>query len=155
MFGFTKAGFDHKNARTKEQKELMQKIEHDGVCPFCRAHFEHYHPNPIIKENDSWLLTTNMSPYAGTKHHFFFVYTKEHKIKPSDMTREESADLFELIAWVTQEHDIAGGSFFMRFGEAGWNGSSVEHLHAHLVVGEKESEKTEGLRVKLGYKKKV
>lgn len=154
MFGFSKAGFDHNNARTIEQKELMKKIEDDGVCSFCREHFEAYHPNPILKENNSWLLTTNMSPYVGTTHHFFFVYTKEHKIKPSDMTREESADLFELISWVTTEHNIPGGSFFMRFGEAGWNGSSVEHLHAHLIVGEKESEDTEGLRVKLGYKKK-
>ncbi|MFT7507835.1 MAG: diadenosine tetraphosphate (Ap4A) HIT family hydrolase, partial [Acidimicrobiales bacterium] len=34
------------------------------------------------------------------------------------------------------------------------NGSSVEHLHAHLIVGQKKSENTEGLKVKLGYKNK-
>jgi len=155
MTGFTKSGFDHNNARTKEQQELMQQIEADGVCSFCYEHMAKYHPDPIIRENDSWLLTTNMSPYKGTKHHFFFVYKPSHKINPSDMTREESADLFELVSWVTQEHNIIGGSFFMRFGEAGWNGSSVEHLHAHLIVGEKQSDNTEALRVKLGYKNKV
>ena len=154
MKGFTKAGFDHKNVRTPEQKVLMKQIESDGVCSFCFEHFEKYHPEPIIKENGSWLLTTNMSPYDGTEHHFFFVYESSHKINPSDMTREESADLFELVSWVTKEHNIVGGSFFMRFGEAGWNGSSVEHLHAHLIVGCKEAEDTEKIKVKLGYKKK-
>jgi len=154
MTGFSNSGFDHNNVRTKEQQELMQQIEADGVCSFCYEHFQQYHPNPIIKENDSWLLTTNMSPYCGTTYHFFFVYKPAHKINLSDMSREESADLFELVSWVTKEHNISAGSFFMRFGEAGWNGSSVEHLHAHLVVGVKESENTEGLRVKLGYKTK-
>lgn len=152
MSGFSKAGFDHKNARTEEQKKLMQEIEVDGVCPFCYEHFKTYHPNPIIKENSSWLLTTNMSPYAGTSYHFFFVYKSSHKVYPQEMSREEHADLFELVSWVITEYSIAGGSFFMRFGEAGWNGSSVEHLHAHLIVGEKESVDTEGLKVKLAYK---
>lgn len=154
MTGFTKSGFDHGNARTKEQQELMKKIEADGVCSFCYAHFKKYHPEPVIKENDSWLLTTNMSPYEGTKYHFFFVYKPDHKINISDMSREESADLFELVSWVTTEHNIEAGSFFMRFGIGGYNGSSVEHLHAHLIVGEKQSEDTEALRVKLGYKNK-
>lgn len=154
MFGFSKAGFDHKNARTEEQKKLMAKIEADGVCPFCYEHFTKYHPNPIIKENDSWLLTTNMSPYEGTTHHFFFVYKTDHKVYPHEMTSQEHADLFALVSWVIQKYQIKGGSFFMRFGEAGWNGSSVEHLHAHLIVGVRESEETEGLKVKLGYKNK-
>lgn len=155
MSGFSNAGFDHKNARTEEQKRLMEKIEADGVCSFCYEHFTQYHPNPIIKENTSWLLTTNMSPYEGTTHHFFFVYKTGHKRYPHEMTRDEHADLFELVSWVIQEHNIIGGSFFMRFGEAGWNGSSVEHLHAHLIVGSRESETTEGLKVKLAYKNKT
>lgn len=152
MNGFSKAGFDHKNARTGEQKKLMKKIESDGVCSFCYENFTKYHPKPIIKENHSWLLTTNMSPYEGTTHHFFFVYKTSHKLYPHEMTRDEHADLFELVSWVIEEYNIKGGSFFMRFGEAGWNGSSVEHLHAHLIVGVQDSENTEGLKVKLGYK---
>lgn len=155
MTGFTKAGFDHKNARTEEQKKLMEKIEADGVCSFCYEHFSIYHPKPIIKENASWLLTTNISPYVGTTHHFLFVYKTNHKLYPHEMTRDEHADLFELVSWATKKYSIQGGSFFMRFGEAGWNGSSVEHLHAHLIVGAPESNDTEGLKVKLGYKNKT
>lgn len=152
--GFSKAGLDHGNARTKEQQELMRAIEKDGVCPFCAEHFRKYHPKPIIKETDSWFFTENMSPYEGTTQHFIFVYKKAHVTTPGEITSESRAELFELIDWAIREYDIRGGSFFMRFGEGGYNGSSVEHLHAQLLTGVKEGEDTEGLKVKLGYKKK-
>lgn len=152
---FSKAGLDHSNARTDEQKKLMQKIEADGVCPFCREYFLKYHPKPIIKETDSWFLTENMSPYEGTTKHFIFVYKPSHVISPTEITKESRAELFELIEWAITEYKIPGGTFFMRFGEGGYNGSSVEHLHAQMIVGEKSSNATESLKVKLGYKKKL
>ncbi len=151
MNDFSKAGLNHDEARTNEQKELMAQIEADGVCPFCEEHFRQYHPKPIIKETDSWFFTENMSPYEGTKHHFIFVYKKAHVISPTEITPESRAELFELIDWAIQEYDIVGGSFFMRFGEGGWNGSSVEHLHTHLIVGGKNTGESEKIKVKLGY----
>ncbi|MFT7507607.1 MAG: ATP adenylyltransferase [Acidimicrobiales bacterium] len=154
MSGFSKAGLDHTEARTDEQKDLMQQIEADGVCPFCAEHFAKYHPKPILKETDTWFVTTNMSPYEGTDYHFLFVYKPKHTNSPTDMTPEEGAELFTLIQDTIAEHNLPGGGFFMRFGEGGYNGSSVEHLHAHLIVGQKKSENTEGLKVKLGYKNK-
>ncbi len=151
---FSKAGLDHNEARTDEQKKLMAQIEADGVCPFCAEHFAKYHPKPILKETNNWFVTTNMSPYEGTTQHFLFVYKPIHTNNPSDVTPEASAELFSLVSEIVTEHNIPGGGFFMRFGEGGYNGSSVEHLHAQLVVGEQKSEETEGLKVKLGYKKK-
>lgn len=151
---FSNAGLDHDEARTKEQRELMAKIEADGVCPFCAEHFVKYHPNPILKETDTWFVTTNMSPYEGTDHHFLFIYKPKHTNALTDVSSTENAELLSLVSEIITEHNIAGGSFFMRFGEGGYNGSSVEHLHAHLIVGQKKSETTEGLKVKLGYKEK-
>ena len=150
---FSKAGLDHSEARTPEQKELMEKIEADGVCPFCAEHFKKYHPKPIIKETSSWFFTENMSPYEGTMQHFLFVYKNAHVTTPNEITAESRAELFELIDWAIQEYDMQGGAFFMRFGEGGYNGSSVEHLHAQLLVGVKKSEDTESLKVKLGFKR--
>lgn len=150
-----KAGLDHNEARTDEQKSLMAQIEADGVCPFCAAHFRKYHPKPIIKETDSWFLTENMSPYEGTTQHFIFVYKPAHISGPTEMTNESKAELFDLVSWVVSQYNIPGGSFFMRFGEGGYNGSSVEHLHAQLIVGVQKNEGTEALRVKLGYKKSI
>lgn len=147
------AGLDHKEARTQEQKKLMAQIEADGVCPFCEAHFRKYHPKPIIKETNSWFLTENMSPYEGTTQHYIFVYKPKHITFPSEMTEESRLELFDLVEWAIHEYNIPGGGFFMRFGEGGYNGSSVEHLHAHIISGVQKADDTEGLKVKLSYKK--
>lgn len=148
----TKTGLNHDEARTTEQKELMAQIEADGVCPFCAEHFRQYHPKPILKETDYWFVTENMSPYEGTSHHFLFVYKPSHANTLSSVSPAAGQDLFTLLAWVTQTHSIEGGSFFMRFGNMNWNGSSVEHLHAQLIVGKEKDESAEALRVKLAWK---
>lgn len=149
------ARLDHNEARTKEQKDLMAQIEADGVCPFCKEHFVEYHPKPIIKETDAWFVTTNMSPYEGTNHHFLFVYKTKHTNNITDLKPQESAELLSLASELVEENNISGGGFFIRFGQGGYNGSSVEHLHAHLIVGEEKSNGTEPLKVKLGYKQKT
>jgi diadenosine tetraphosphate (Ap4A) HIT family hydrolase len=146
------AGLNHDEARTPEQKKLMEQIEADGVCPFCSEHFTKYHPKPILKETDYWFVTENMSPYEGASHHFLFVYKPSHVNTLSSVSPEAGQDLFTLLAWVTETYSIEGGSFFMRFGDMNWNGSSVEHLHAQLIVGKKKDNTTEALRVKLGWK---
>lgn len=152
MNEFSKAGLNHKNARTDEQKKLMTKIEEDGVCPFCAEHFRRYHPKPILRENDYWFVTENMSPYEGSKMHFLFVYKPVHATHIEDISPESFADLLKHIQWVTATYGIEGGSFFVRFGNMQYNGSSVAHIHAQLIVGEKQSEGREAMRVKLGWK---
>ena len=147
------AGLNHNQARTDEQKNLMAKIEADGVCPFCEAHFRQYHPKPILKETGSWFLTENMSPYEGTTHHYIFVYKPAHITLPSELSPESRIELFDLVDWAVKEFNIIGGAFFMRFGDGDYNGSSVEHLHGQLISGVKKGDDSEGLRVKLSYKK--
>lgn len=146
------SGLNHNNARTDEQKKLMKKIESDGVCPFCAKHFIAYHPKPIHKETDYWFVTENMSPYEGTKYHFLFVYKPKHISSLATVSPEAGQDLFALLAYMTKKYAIKGGSFFMRFGDTEYNGATVEHLHAHLIMGTKHSEETSALRVKLGWK---
>lgn len=146
------AGLNHTEARTEEQKHLMAQIEADGVCPFCAEHFRTYHPKPILMETEYWFVTENMSPYEGTSHHFIFVYKPAHTSSPKDISPLGAQDLFALISSLTDTYHIDGGSFFMRFGDMAWNGSSVEHLHAQLIVGKKKDTNAEALRVKLGWK---
>ncbi len=143
---------NHENARTDEQKNLMQKIETDGVCPFCAENFTKYHPKPILKKTNFWFVTENMSPYEGTTTHIIFVYKPKHITLPSEMEEGAVADLFENINWATDKFNIKGGSFFIRFGNTNYNGSSVEHLHAHLLTGVEKNENTEGIKVKLALK---
>jgi len=150
MSDLNPSGLNMQNARTPEQVALMQKIIDDGVCPFCAEYFKKYHPKPIIKETEYWFFTENMSPYKGTKYHFLMVYKPSHVRKPSDVAPEALADLFVLANWAIEEYKIPGGSIFMRFGDTRYTGSSVEHLHAHLLMGDNDAPDHEPVRVKLG-----
>ena len=145
-------GLNHSEARTEEQRALMAKIEADGVCPFCKEHFATYHPKPILRETEYWFVTENMSPYEGSSLHLIFVYKPAHISKPKDISPEAAQDLFRLTSEITEEQGIKGGSFFMRFGDPRWNGGSVEHLHAHLLVGTSKSDDGEKIKVSLGWK---
>ena len=138
------------NARTNEQKKLMNKIRVAGVCPFCSEHFIKYHPRPIIEESDFWFFTENMSPYDHTKYHFIFVYKPAHITTPGEMMLGAAEDLFRLVSFSVEKYKIPGGSFFMRFGDMKYNGSSVNHLHAQLLMGNADIKNHEPVRVKLG-----
>ena len=146
----TKTGLNHKEARTEEQRKLMEQIEHDGVCPFCAEHFTKYHPKPILFETKHWFVTTNMSPYEGTRYHFLFVYKPSHISHLRELSADAYVDLLSSMQRLTEEHGISGGSFFMRFGDTRYTGSSVEHLHAHLIVGDVDDPNHQPVRVKLG-----
>jgi len=148
----SKAGLNHDNARTEEQKALMARIEADGVCPFCAEHFTKYHPKPILRETDFWFVTENISPYVGTSYHFLFVYKPSHINRPCDIPPAAAQDLFSLFSWITETYGMEGGGFFMRFGDTKWNASSVEHIHAHVVVGGPQSDDGEKIKVPLGWK---
>ena len=145
-----KSGLNLSNARTPEQVELMQKIIADGVCPFCKENFVKYHPKPILKETEFWFFTENMSPYPGTKHHFIFVYKPAHITEPRELPTQAITDLFDLINDAVDKYEIPGGSFFMRFGDNQYTGSSVEHLHAHLLMGNRDEPGHQSVKVKLG-----
>jgi galactose-1-phosphate uridylyltransferase len=91
-----------------------------------------------------------MNPYKNTKHHFILVYKPAHITTPAELPAEALVDLFALINSAITEYKFPGGSFFMRFGETRYNGSSVAHLHAQLLMGDADSPEHEPVRVKLG-----
>jgi len=141
-----------KHARTKEQVDVMTQIQKDGVCPFCMEHFLKYHSKPIIDENENWVVTENMSPYEGSVHHFLFV-CKRHFTLPTEMNDSEKKDLFDLVSVMVLKHNIIGGTILLRFGDIRYTGATVDHFHAHLVVGDTCDEGREPLKKKIGYKK--
>jgi diadenosine tetraphosphate (Ap4A) HIT family hydrolase len=61
--------------------------------------------------------------------------------------------LFYLISWINSEYNINSAAFLMRYGDSG-NGSSVRHLHCHVIVGGNNKEQNpEKIKVKVGYRK--
>lgn len=141
-----------KHARTQEQIDVMTQIEKDGVCPFCMENFLKYHPKPILNENEFWVVTENMSPYEGTVHHFLFV-CKRHFTMPTEMKSEERVSFFDLVNSMIEKNNIVGGSMLIRFGDMDYTGASVDHFHAHLVVGVKNDGTQEKMKQKMGFKK--
>lgn len=136
------------HARTADQKAVMQQIVQDGVCPFCQEHLLKYHPKPILKQGVYWLVTENAFPYGGARVHLLFIHLMHVTLPPTN--GDQFKELFEMIDWARGKYGILGGTLVMRFGENKYNGASVDHLHAHLVVGDADKPDHKGVRVKVG-----
>jgi len=143
-----------KNARTDEQKEVMKNIVDDGVCPFCKENLHKYHKNPILHEGKYWLFTKNQWPYKNLKHQYLAIL-KEHKEHLNDIPKKAGEELFSYFQTLSQKDDMKGGGIAIRFGtpnKFGSYGSTVAHIHAHLLEPDLENMKEEKFKFKFGQK---
>lgn len=140
------------HARSDFQRGVMEQIERDGVCPFCREHFLKYHTKPIIRQTGHWILTENFQPYAGSTCHLLAVSIR-HAQHFDMIGSEAQAELFALFSEELRKRGVAGGTIFMRFGDTDYTGGTVEHLHAHAVSGVKGKKGDEPLLTMIAYKK--
>lgn len=147
--------------RREDQKKVMEEIKKEGHCPFCKENLEKYHKNPILKEGKFWILTDNQWPYEKIKHQLLAIY-KNHIEHIEEMDPEAGKELLEMFIEESKKRKMKGGGLAMRFGsdpEHGNYGSSVLHIHAHLIEPDLEKlDDTEAWRFKFGqpknYKKK-
>lgn len=147
-----KSGFvDVSEFHADDQRQVMEQIEKAGVCPFCRPNLATYHRQPVLWQNADWLVTKNDYPYEGSDYHLLIIY-RYHLENILQLDREAYSALHEAIEWIVRRWRIKGGTFLMRFGDMNYNGASVQHLHAHVIVGVKKNRRTESLRIKVGYR---
>ena len=141
---------DH--SRTPEQTIIMEKIKEDGVCPFCYENITTYHTGEILKDTDWWTVIENFAPYEGSRVQLVIIY-KHHVEKFSDIQAAAASELTCIIKWAENKYTIMGGALFCRFGDTEFTGSSVNHFHFQLIVGNssRNSKKSTELKVKLGY----
>ena len=137
------------HARTGAQEKDMRKIQKDGVCPFCADYIKKYHKPPVLKENNSWFVTENMYPYSNAKIHLLFI-NKDHLIDTTELNSDSLNELLDLLNWSVSEYDIVGGTFLLRFGDTRFNGATVSHLHAQLVVGDADNPEHKPVKVVVG-----
>ena len=138
------------HARTSFQRDVMEQIKRDKVCPFCTKNFLRYHTKPILRKGDYWLVTENFEPYRGSKCHLLAVslrHATHFKELPSVAYRE----LFILFARELKKRKIRGGAVFMRFGNTDYTGGTVEHLHVQMVSGVKRGKGKKPLVTHIGY----
>ena len=120
--------------RREDQAKVMEEIDQANECPFCRENLEKYHKNPILKEGKFWILTDNQWPYEKIRHQLLAIYIK-HIEHINEMDPEAGQELVEMFSEETRKRNIPGGGIAIRFGksEDGNYGSSVLHIHAHLI----------------------
>ncbi|OHA26991.1 MAG: hypothetical protein A3C06_04460 [Candidatus Taylorbacteria bacterium RIFCSPHIGHO2_02_FULL_46_13] len=120
--------------RLESQRKTMEEIKKQDHCPFCIENLAIYHKNPILKEGKFWLLTENQWPYANIKHQLLAIY-KTHVEHIKDLDPEAGRELFEMFGQESAKRNMSGGGIAIRFGssEYGNYGSSVYHIHAHLI----------------------
>lgn len=143
------------NSRTEHQKQVMEKISQEGHCPFCAENLEKYHKNPIIKEGEFWLLTENQWPYENTLNQLLLIH-KKHIEHISELEPEAGSELIKLFSDEAKKRKIPGGAVCIRFGsnpQKGNYGSTVLHLHAHLIEPDLENPKKEKIKFKIGQPK--
>lgn len=138
------------HAREKHQRETMEKIIEDDVCPFCRENLERYHTKPILAEDAHWVLTTNFAPYKGSRYHFLII-SKQHCIGFWELTPPAQLAFFTMLNTARERVGATGGSLIMRWGDTDQTGASVSHLHAQLVIGASRKEGGGPILTSLGY----
>ena len=140
------------HTREEHQREVMLRIEQDGVCPFCRENLERYHTKPILFENEGWIVTENFAPYTGSVHHFLLV-AREHCTSPMELSENAWVLLRITLSKLKDMYGLEGGTFLMRWGDTERTGASVAHLHAQLVVGVPRTESEMPILTSLGYQR--
>lgn len=141
----------HSNVRSDEQKKLMLEAQEKDICPFCPEGIIKIHKQLVEKETKNYIITKSAFPYKGTKNHLLIIPRNHSAI----ITEEGWQEVFVLYSWAILKYQIDGGTLMMRFGSMAKNGSSIEHIHLHIIQGESSDEDTdvEGIKVKVGYKK--
>lgn len=120
------------NARKGEYKKVIKEITKTGKCPFCKENFK-YHKKPLLKNRGGWFLTENSWPYKETRHHLIII-GKKHKENFLELKNKDFTDVAYLTNWAIRKYKIKGGGFTMRFGDPRINGSSVSHIHFHIIA---------------------
>ena len=125
------------NARLEDQHQVMKGIVADGVCPFDEAYLANYHKQPILQQGKYWMLTLNQWPYEYTRVHLLAI-ARQHVETIAELEAGAAEELFDHVKWAIQEYQIDFGGLAMRFGDVRHNGASVNHLHAHIIVPDKD-----------------
>lgn len=129
------SGYNIRAGRDPKQINKMKYLVKEGICAFCPEHFAKYHDNAIEVETDHWIVSKNDYPYDNTSLHLLFV-SKEHVSTLKELSKVARFNLTETVILIEEKFKLFSFSLAMRVGDSRYNGGSVDHLHAHLIVGD-------------------
>ena len=145
--------FYYPSSRSAEQTKKMQDIESAGICPFCPEWLEWFHDSPIDKKFNfnHWVVTPNDNPYEGTVCDLLII-SKHHTVKFSDLPESAQSEFGLVIAKIAETYTLFNYAVGMRVGPASMVGGSVNHLHAHIKVGDVYSDSHKSIKFKMSNK---
>lgn len=146
---------DTKNAEVVKRSDYVNTLNAivvGGFCPFCEEHLFKHHRKPIIYKSKHWIVTENSWPYKGSKFHFIFI-TKQHLEKTENVSFIVWNDFKKLYKKIIKKNSIEGATLMIRSGDTKFTGASVNHLHAHLIVGNPRTRKSKPIKALVAFKK--
>lgn len=148
-----------RHVRTEEQRALYEKISESEKCSFCedfcRGKAPTFHPNPVLFEEQYWVVTECFPKLKSSKEgldsaqHFLLVY-REHVTCPP-LPPKAWANLGKCTERLMEEYRLPAETLVMRMGDGNFTGGSIAHLHAQLIFG--GATDGDAVRVKVGYAK--
>lgn len=138
------------HSRSDEQRQVLEQIIADGVCPFCLENLKKYHGNPVTIISDHWIVTENQWPYDNALIQLLII-PKRHVENWTDLTEEELLDWAKIVKDALKEYRIESGAVCTRFGNLKQSGASVAHLHSQIIVQHPFA--SEPIRYKIGTKR--
>jgi ATP adenylyltransferase len=137
-------------ARSKEQLEEMLRLEKEGKCIFC-PQFIKEDVQPLELETRHWMVKKNRFPYENTKLHLLLIPKKHVKII-SELPKAARESFLDVVALCEKKYQLNSYAIGFRSGDMSFNGGSIEHIHAHLVVGDVNDPKHRPVRFKMSSK---
>jgi diadenosine tetraphosphate (Ap4A) HIT family hydrolase len=141
------AQYHHQAARSKEQLEEMKRLAKQGICIFCPENIVQ-DTEKIELQTENWMLKKNRYPYENTKHHLVLI-PKQHVKDISELSKTAQEEFLPFVARVAKKYRLKSYAVAMRSGDMRYNGGSIEHIHAHLVVGDTDDPNHQPVRFKL------
>ncbi len=120
------------HARFADQLASIRESNERGICPFCPEELRQDATRSVYHDDGAWIITNNRWPYQGTRVHLLII-PHRHVNHFDELTSAEIESFRQNVAWANKEFKITGGSLIMRFGDTSLNGSSITHLHAHII----------------------
>ncbi len=146
---------DTKNALVVKRTEyvnVLKQIVAEGFCPFCEEHLFKYHNRPVFFKSTHWIVTENAWPYTGSTFHYLFI-ARPHIETTENMSSLMWTDIQKLYRKLVREKKMKGATLMIRSGDTQITGASVNHLHAHVIVGVPRTKNTKPIKALVSFKK--
>lgn len=131
----------------------MKDLEARGICMFCPEHIHNEARGSILLETKYWMIKTNDFPYNDTKIHVLII-PKKHVTTLTELSTQAKSAFLKLIDDYARSQNLDFYALGMRVGDMRYNGGSISHLHAHLIVGNVNNINHESVRFKMSSRPK-